>query len=154
MLWLGSEQGSVPEKPCAVGVESAHAASWRPSRDELLQTDKKRATKPARTTKVVVWRIDTQLPVPERRPHTHPSRRKPMPQTKRTPPGLPTLTYRPSDAVAVRAPHGTDVRAFESERASRARTHACVRCRTKLWSGSLVDTYYPRCVTWTFQHSD
>ena len=32
---------------------------------------------------MVVWRIDTQLPVPERRPHTHPSRRKPMPKLRK-----------------------------------------------------------------------
>ena len=48
--------------------------------DTDRQTEKHARPKP-RTTKVVVWRIDTQLPVPERRPHTHPSRRKPMPQT-------------------------------------------------------------------------
>ena len=46
------------------------------------QTDRQRNARPKpRTTKVVVWRTDTHLPVPKRRPHTHPSRRKPMPQT-------------------------------------------------------------------------
>ena len=43
--------------------------------------DRQRNARPKpRTTVVVVWRTDTQLPVPKRRPHTHPSRRKPMPQ--------------------------------------------------------------------------
>ena len=42
--------------------------------------DRQRNARPKpRTTVVVVWRTDTQLPVPKRRPHTHPSRRKPMP---------------------------------------------------------------------------
>eukprot|EP00964_Phaeocystis_antarctica_P105118 scaffold70195_cov63-Phaeocystis_antarctica.AAC.1 len=42
------------------------------------QTDRQRNARPKpRTTKWVVWRTDTQLPVPKRRPHTHPSRRCP-----------------------------------------------------------------------------
>ena len=55
------------------------------------QTDRQRNARPKpRTTKGVVWRTDTQLPVPKRRPHTHPSRRKPMPQTN--PPTVLSLT--------------------------------------------------------------
>ena len=48
---------------------------------QLPPRDRQRNARPKpRTTVVVVWRTDTQLPVPKRRPHTHPSRRKPMPQ--------------------------------------------------------------------------
>ena len=54
----------------------------RPSRLRQTETDRQRNARPKpRTTKLVVWRTDTPLPVPKRRPHTHPSRRKPMPQT-------------------------------------------------------------------------
>ena len=74
--------------------------------------DRQRNARPKpRTTVVVVWRTDTQLPVPKRRPHTHPSRRKPMPQNN-----PPTLPVWPAIVLAIVKAHVPCIRTHPASR--------------------------------------
>ena len=80
---VGRDPKVRPQGANLPGDTSCQGLPYRPIRAAPdRETDRQRNARPKpRTTKVVVWRTDTHLPVSKRRPHTHPSRRKPMPQT-------------------------------------------------------------------------
>ena len=73
---------------------------------------------------MVVWRTDTELPVPERRPHTHPSRREPMPQNSDDPPK--PATFR--ESVKVLKLHGLGARRLVLVGNARLKTALSMYC--------------------------